>query len=335
MELRTGKTITFECELVSSFHTTQRAYANLLKCAPFIPGSTLRGNILKHLIEQNCTVEYIEKLKALNDTSEISHFHDTCKLNCPVKLFFSSSKKPPVIFSFGNFLNIERNFSSVTRIALTRNNRAASKGKLANVECITPSSNFEFRITLFDEALEVINIVKRGIGYIGQYMGIGRFKSVGFGRFIVKNISERDVSDIIDAEVHQRELVNEVRIKFTSPLVFSNGPKPFSIEEEDLQSTLSALLHQRAHEILMDSQNLKRIRITNISARINPEFVRRWSLECSKPENRLVAWQGSEFHFKTAPTDDTNLQLSIASIYGIGDWRDMGYGEFKVEGRGT
>lgn len=328
MEFRAGKSIKFECELISPFHTTQRAYANLLKCAPFITGSALRGSILKYMIEQNCTEEFIEKLKKLNDSSEISQFHNACKLNCPIKIFFSNPQKPSVVFSFGNFLEIERSYSSVTRIALTRDNRVASKGKLVNAECITPNSNFEFRITLFDDALDIKNMLMKCVEYSGQNMGVGRFKSVGFGRFKVRNVIEQDISDTIHTDPN--EIEKKVRIKFLSPLVFPNGIKSFSLEKEDLKSTFSTLLFQRTCEILVDSRNLAPINIQDISARINPEFVHRWSLECSKPENRLVAWRGSEFDFELTPTENADLQLKIASAYGIGDWRDTGYGEFKV-----
>ncbi len=331
-ELRNGRTLKFECELTSSFHTTQRPYANLLKCAPFILGSTLRGSILKYLIEQNCAVKDIEKLRALNDSTEIARFHSLCQVDCPVKLFFSNPKKPLAIFSFGHFFDLNKSYSAVTRIALTRDNRAASEGKLANVECIVPNTNFEFRITLFEDALDIIKAIKKTVEYVGQYVGVGRFKSVGFGRFKVKNVSERDVSEIINDKLNRVELKRELKIIFTTPLIFDNGSKPLGIEEEDLKSMLSTLLLQRVQEILLNSPvNLTPLGITDMSARINPEFVRRWSLECSKPENHLVAWQGSEFCFKTTLDDNTELQLIIASTFGIGEWRDIGYGEFQVE----
>ena len=53
MNLRDGTVFSLNCTLNSPFHTTQREYRNLLKCAPYIAGTTFRGAILKALIELN------------------------------------------------------------------------------------------------------------------------------------------------------------------------------------------------------------------------------------------------------------------------------------------
>lgn len=320
MDMRNSIAVDFHCTLTSPFHTTQRKYQNLLKCAPYILGTTLRGAILGYLIENHCDKAKIEQLKRIVTREKIAEFHRTCEQHCPIKEFFQ--KDTDIQFSFGNFRK-EIEYTQTTRIALRREFRTASEGAIVNVECIQGGTGFDFEVILFENLMEYKKEIREAVEFAGRYKGIGCFKSVGFGRYTVNEVKEIDLSAFPET-VDWKNTKNPVKIYFDTPLVFRID----RLDEELIAETISLHLLERCQEVVQQPE-LRQLELKDLSFHVRPEFVHRYSLEVNQRENKLVLDAGSMLKFDVKNLDDNALfQFEIGSRFGVGEWRNYGFGKF-------
>lgn len=326
MNLREGTVFSFNCTLKSPFHTTQREYRNLLKCAPFIAGTSLRGAILKALIELNCR-EHINELGKLHSYHEIQKFHSNCHDNCPVKSFFDLQKTNS-IFSCG-ILEEKSKYDMFTRIALTKDTRSAAEGMIVNAECIPRGVEFQFSISLFEDAIDMVDELKDAIDLASQN-GIGRFKSIGFGRFNIETIDEKSVEGLVYDNYNKIESDNsKAEIRFQTPLIFNDSEEAF--DTKNLGDMFSTLLSKRYNEICVDRLT-KSSSISSTEMRLIPEFINRYSYETGRKDSRLSAGIGSQFWLEFDEiTEDVRSQLAIGSSFGISLWSNCGFGAFSIE----
>lgn len=324
MNPREGTLYSFDCKLKSPFHTTQREYSSLLKCAPFIAGTTIRGAILKSLIELYCS-KNLSDLKKLNNYNEIKKFHLNCPADCPVKAFFAEHKTRS-IFSLGTFDHTKYNL--FTRIGLTKDSKSAAEGMIINAECISTGVPFHFSVCLFEEAVDTIDDLKEAIKLTSEN-GIGRFKSIGFGRFEIESESEISVDDLIYQSVYQFEAENsEIQLKLETPLIFNNSSEAF--DYKNIGTFLSNILLERYNDICADSLK-KPLSISSADMLWMPEFINRYSYEIGKKESRMSAKSGSKINLKFENvTKETEDQLAIGSAFGIGLWNNCGFGRFST-----
>ena len=325
MNLRDGVVFYFDCKLESPFHTTQREYRNLLKCAPFIAGTSLRGAILKALIELNCKND-INKLKSLNSYQEIKKFHSNCSEDCPVRHFFDV-QKTNTVFSCGTLKGDSR-YDLFTRIALTKDSRSAAEGMIVNAECISSGVEFQFSISLFDDAIDTADKLKNALD-LASKNGIGRFKSIGFGRFKIENIDETGVEDLVYHKVDEIESDNSrVEIVLETPFVFNNSKEAF--DTKNLGDMFSALFNKRYNDICADGLVEPRS-ISSTEMRLIPEYINRYSYEIGKKESRLSAGIESQFWLEfDEMTEDVKSRLAVGSSFGIGVWCNCGFGKFST-----
>jgi len=326
MNLRDGIVFSFDCELKSPFHTTQREYRNLLKCAPFIAGTSFRGAILKALIELNCKND-LGRLKNLNNYHEIKKFHSNCSGDCIVKPFFDL-EKTNAVFSCG-FLEDKQKYDLFTRIALTKDSQSVAEGMIVNTECISSGVEFKFCISLFDDALDRADELKDAVDLASQN-GIGRFKSIGFGRFEIEQINEESIEGLIWHNVDEIELDNpKVEIRLKTPFVFNDSKEAFN--KKNMGDMFSTVLSKRYHEICTDRLGALPS-ISSTEMRLIPEFINRYSYETGKKDSRLSAWNESQFWLEFDDlTEDIKNQLTIGSAFGIGFWCNCGFGNFSME----
>lgn len=317
--MKNAVAVKFRCTLTSPFHTTQRRYQNLLKCAPYILGTTFRGSILGFLIKKHCTNTKINQLKRVNDKDQIDEFHRDCEQKCLVKELFR--REGDIQFSFGTFEH-ER-YLQTTRIALTREHKTAAKGAIINVECVREGSEFIFEVILAEDLVENKEEIKEAVEFAGEYAGIGSFKSVGFGKYEVKDVTEEDLESFLEINEFE-DLGNIVEIKFDTPLVFRMD----SLDEVLIAEMISEYLQKRYCEIMQQSK-AEKISLRDLSFRVKPEFVHRYSLELSQKVNRLVLDKGSRIRFDIGGTDDeVSAQFGVGSRFGIGEWSNYGFGRF-------
>ena len=312
--------VQFHCVLTSPFHTTQRKYQNLLKCAPYILGTTFRGAILGYLIEKHCTRTKIDQLKRIKDRNQIDEFHSNCERDCLVKEFFK--RKNDIQFSFGMFE--KEKYTQTTRISLSRESRTASEGALANLECIRDGTGFAFEVILFEDFVDYTEEIREAVEFTGKYSGVGSFKSVGFGKYVVEDVTVMDLGDFLE-NVEFESLGELVEIQFNTPLVF----RMENLDEGLIAQMISEYLCERHCEITQDPKPAK-ISLEDLSFRVKPEFVHRYSLETSRKENRLVMDKDSTLRFDVKDMDSNALiQFGIGSRFGIGEWRNSGFGRFS------
>lgn len=319
--IRNGISITFQCSLVSPFHTTQREYQNLLTCAPYVLGTTIRGAVLGYLIQKHCTVEKITQLEKTTDPGCILQIHRSCGEGCLLSQFFEEDT-PNILFSFGEFHRPE--YLSRTRIALRRDFRNASEGAIANVECIQEGSEFRFEVVLSDSLMDLEEEIAEAVRFVGEYIGIGRFKSVGLGRFKTEERTKEDVETLLE---RVKIPDSEIELVLRTPLVFMMRKMDCGVMAEQISNSFL----QRFREISGRDSD-KEVEIAELDIEMKPEFIHRHSLETSQVENRLVMDVGSKIRCVLPPPGRQHLiQLKIASRFGIGDWRNCGFGRFHVK----
>jgi hypothetical protein len=295
--------IRFVCQLTSPFHTSDHNYSNLYTCAPYILGSTLRGAILRGLID-----EYCEKLDQLHECNP--EYHLTCDAKCPIQPLFEL----PTRFSFGQFLEDSKHNDSKQQTVFTRNgisrvtNRAAS-GALVSIE-VLKGSKFHFDIMYGDNSLD--QIICKGVKQAGKskHIGIGRFRSIGWGQFKVCSC------DFVKPQMPPT--AKKYEFEFQTPYVLDQDTEGGLIKKGKLMKHLEdAIPGVKVPD--MEDDDIQ-TQVTSFS------YVRRWSDEDGRKENRLVLDKGTKMivSFRQA-VEPEHLYLWQ---WGIGEWRNYGFGSF-------
>jgi len=327
-----GVILGFKCRLETPFHSTEKRYKNLLKCAPYIFGSALRGELLSDMIIKNCKEEKITSLSFLEEEAKVLEYHSKCELSCAIKKVLCENRWN-IIVSFGKFETLRPR--SITRIALSRDSRTSSEGTIINIEQIEAGCNFSFEVVLHNDN-EIIDEVKSSFENIGQYLGIGRYKNVGMGRFSIKDIVEKKVKDVMDEKIAQFGTSGrKYCLVFTTPFLLHHTNGPLDLDQNRFALLFSQMLLNRSKELseFFDLKlEVKHIPIECIRTYIIPDYISRYSLEESKKKNRLVAKAGSSFevYFQNS-NDSLTVQLVLCSLFGMGEWADVGFGRFSVE----
>jgi hypothetical protein len=297
--------VKFTCRLTSSFHTSEFNYSNLYTCAPYILGSTLRGAALRCLIDEYCT-----RLDDLHQDGNNPDFHHVCLEDCDIKPLFC----PPTRFSFGSFQEDNRagesNRTVYTRVGISRDRQSAAQGALVSVE--VQRGDFTFQVMCLNT--EMVCLVKKGVRWAGSRkdVGIGRFRSIGWGQF-----------DVLCCEYIRPEMPQAAKsydFVFQTPYVMPEEAARGEIRKEILE------LHLR--NSLPDGHSFPPIDIFEpmISSL---SYVRRWSDERGHKENRLVADKGSRF--RVTFLEEVNPECVYLWQWGIGDWYEYGFGSFTAE----
>jgi hypothetical protein len=327
--MREGMVLRFRCRTTSPFHTSRQEYANLVKCAPFILGSTLRGAVLKRLIErQDCP--HLKELAETKDRMAIEAIHRTCALDCPVKPFFAES--PLAWFSFGQFEGEEHeHYRFSTRIALARDAASVAHGAIVTIEAIRPGVPFAFSVTLLDEAQEMIDVVEEAVRLSGEIEGIGRLRSIGFGQFAVEEVQHIPLTEAlaqVQAEWARMPIEPSLTLMLATPYLLSKGEERIpSFEYTALARRLEADMSHALETVRYDAVAVPRLQ--GAECVLRPEYISRFSYELGTREHYLVAWEGSRFtlHFdRLGP--EVSICLAVASLVGLGPESDLGYGRF-------
>ncbi|MBM4467185.1 MAG: hypothetical protein FJ014_16795 [Chloroflexi bacterium] len=324
-----GKAITFRCRLTSPFHTARQTYANLAKCAPFILGSTIRGAVLKYLIEAHCPPDGIADLRQLHDPDQVAAYHLACDRDCPARPFFQHREY--IWFTCAPL--DEEKFGSATRIALSRPTASVAEGAIFSVEMATPGTEFTFEVFLLGPAQVLVDTVKGAVEAAGRWSGLGGHRSVGFGRFEL--LDGQPQADEFDDRI-TRELLfwpqvsSSPTLVFLTPLVLGEKVGLETLTGEGLAVWLATEIQRIASQVTGDE--LAPLPIERVDFRLKPEFVGRFSYERGLRENRLVAWQGSRMtlHPESGTTLDSE-QLAMAAVLGIGEWNHWGFGRFRLQ----
>ena len=278
-------------------------YSNVYTSSPYILGSTLRGAILRHLIDRYC-----KALDELQKDNPGFHSKSKCQRDCPIReLFFE-----PTRFSFGWFDgDSPENIQLLGRISLDRETNSVAERALLSIEARYDDS-FRFDVMISEERF--ISYIEEGAKLAGEW-GIGRFKGVGWGRFKIQRVSYNPPS----VSTPDKPTPNELILRFRTPYVLEEGAHP-PLGKEIVQSHIDEALGEAG---LVKIKEVKGFKIPSIS------YVRRWSYEKNQRENRLVAESRTELIvvFEQAPTIE---QLQLLS-WGIGEWGNCGFGSFVAD----
>jgi len=321
-----GTILRFHCLTTSPFHTTRQRYANLVKCAPFIMGSTLRGALLDALIRTRCPQELIGRLQMLDDPEAIAELHRGCPEVCPVKSFFAQPLT--VWFSFGEFEKVD--YHMMTRIGLSRETHSVSEGAIFTIEAIVPGIPFTFEIILLGMAQTVTEDIVTAVKQVAEVGGVGGFRSIGLGRFELVDEPERTTLDewLYEAMVGWPQAGEWAQMTFTTPFVLGSEMGPQALQGEVMARRIAQAIDRVAAEAGYEEDGA--LPLERVDVRLRPEFVGRFSFERGLRENQLVAWPGSSLGFEWPETVDGDA-LAIAAVLGIGEWNHWGFGRFGLE----
>lgn len=336
--MKDGIVLHFACRTTTPFHTTRMEYANLVKCAPYILGSTIRGALLKRLLERGLC-SHLDALDANDEhTAErLAAIHRAPP--CLVAPFFpSAGELPNAYFSFGQFAAEQTSlYRSTTRIALERPFGSVSEGALVTIEAIAPNAAFDFEIVLFEETqgleMELIDAThetaKRG-------EGLGRYRSIGYGQFEIDKVTrERFAERVEDAEkvwektITSKEYDNKkthhVSAQFESPYVLRGDGALPSFQTDEFSEYLRVQLQNVLRDAGMDATMPP---LSDARPFLKPDFVSRFSYEIGSRSNRLVTREGSGVEFSFAENEAAMQRaLACASVLGIGEWNAWGFGK--------
>ena len=323
-----GTILRFNCQTTSPFHTTRQRYANLVKCAPFIMGSTLRGAVLDALIRTRCPPELLGRLRVLDDPEAIAELHRDCPETCPVKSFFVWP--PRVWFSFAKFGEEQLDYRMMTRIGLSRETHSVSEGAIFTIEAITPGVPFVFEVIVFGAAQTVADDAIAAVKQVADVGGIGGFRSIGLGRFELVSEPERT---LLDERLHEAmrgwpQAGERAQMLFTTPFVLGSEMEPEDLQGEILARRIAQAIDQVAAEAGYEGSGA--LPLEWVDVRLRPEFIGRFSFERGLRENQLVAWPGSSLSFELPEAVDWDA-LAVAAVLGIGEWNHWGFGRFRLQ----
>jgi hypothetical protein len=312
-----GLILAFRCVTRSAFHTSRQEYANLIKCAPFILGTTLRGAVLGDLVRTHCSPGALAQLEGLAEPAAIAAVHTACPDDCPARYFYQAP--PAVCFSFGVF--DEQPALARTRIALERQHASVAEGALFSVEAVAPGTPFTFEIVLRGAALRHRGAIEAAVGRVGEWWGIGRLRSIGFGLFDVSGLTATSEAERL-AAVPVKSSVGPLTLEFETPYILGTGDGPADVSAAALKERLSAEFSALAGGPLTLAQ---------ADARLELDFVGRFSYERGLRENYLVAWPGSQVAL-TADRSQPGWTAAMAQgiLGGIGVLREVGFGRFRL-----
>jgi hypothetical protein len=326
-----GIALVFHCRTTSPLHTTRQQYSNLIKCAPFILGSTLRGAILARLIERE-VCPHLDKAVASSDSARIGELHRACENPaCPIKPFFPDGA-PLAWFSFGLFdaPDPARPYRAATRIALERETGSVAEGAIITIESIAPDTPFTFSVTLFGEAMRVSDDVEWAVEATARTQGIGRFRSIGYGQFRVEKSERVAFAERVERERTNWREAEKVSAEFATPYVIGTGDgKVEGLNRQAFAQTIQAQASDTLRAIGVDSP----VQFSDAALTLTPDYVSRFSYEQGGPQHRLVAWQGSRLVLTLAHADEeARRALAAIALLGLGEWRECGFGQIAPEG---
>lgn len=328
---RKGIVLHFKCVTTSLFHTTQHEYSSLLKCAPYILGTSIRGALLSQMIRrQDCP--YFSDLEKQTGKAGHELIHQSCKLDCPVKPFFDLN--PKALYTFGMFEDaFEYSYKSITKIGIERSNRSASEGAIVTIETVNKGTEFDFSIFLLDECQEYADLVKDCIKNNVALEGLGKGKSTGMGKFeLMEDVRTENITNYVEKRLDDDQKVSElsspISITLKTPLVIGDGDDlKVSMDREKVSDWFDGEVNSVLQ--LLGVNNGTTFKSTAVDQQVNPDFISRFSYEIGLRENRYALLEDSvlKIHFDGLTKESIDA-LKIASIFGIGEWRELGFGRF-------
>ncbi|MBI1924229.1 hypothetical protein HYR99_08245 [Candidatus Poribacteria bacterium] len=302
--------IEFRCRLTHPFMSRGHQYSNLYTVSEWILGSTLRGAILRALIDNHCT--RIPELQKDNPD-----FHTKCDAICQIRPLFS----PPTRFSFG-FFNPNPNQSGKgmrTRIGIDRHTGTVAEGMLLTME-VWQYGAFTFQIMLPSDNDELRKLVCTAVEEVGKRpddIGIGGFRGIGFGKFEIVSHSAKTLQPTaIVGENTSRTLLFDLKTPYV--LDPQHGG---DIPEIEMKEQLIKASSPEEPPVFQIGPPVK-VTPKGIS------YIRRWSDEKKQKLNCVVLDPGS--------TITVTFDQPIAEKYlrlwqlGLGEWFYAGFGASSI-----
>lgn len=197
-------------------------------------------------------------------------------------------------------------------------------GRQRSIEVIPPGTQFNLDIILASKAEPYVDLLPHILGEALSNYGIGRWKRMGFGRFVAKIMMREITKKMIEERAEEIDTTS-FRIRLISPMILGEGEllNPSSLLES-ARRAYSRYFHE-------GKPNLPQVKL--VEKRFSFRAYSGWSLKAQRRRRLMTAIsEGSVFHFES-DADDGNLALSLAALeyYAIGDYKPHGCGQIRVE----
>jgi hypothetical protein len=333
--MKPGIVLHFSGVTKSPFHSTRQEFANLIKCAPYILGSTIRGALLKRLIERG-VCPHLDVLNTPHDDAQLAEIHHDCALH---PFFPAEDELPSAWFSFGQFtddddipLTAEQlavRYQSHTRIALQRETRSVTAGAIVTLESIMPETPFTFDVVLFDEARALADGLASAARDTGTGEGWGRFRSIGLGQFKIDQVTRIEIENWL---AQTPWALNDddpasFTFEFVTPYVLSRGEAQMPAFDAP---AITARLNREVNQVLRAvGEPETRAEFSDATFTIHPEFISLYSYERGLRQNSLVTLERSWARARANEARLAARALTIAGRLGVGEWNTRGFGCFR------
>jgi hypothetical protein len=327
----------FSCRFTSPFHSAAHQTANLQTCAPYVLGSTLRGAVLRHLIDRYCPSEHLRGLLKSENNLE---YHRNCpQADCPIRNLFNPKEleHTPELwtrFTFGFFVRTcpacgeettepfcprcasgqeppeapprKRPKSGLKlhhRLGIARDTRTAAAGNLLSAETRWGEFRFAVRVPRSLCCAELVEAVKKA----GRF-GVGRFRSAGWGRFEIVDCRTLSPPALVPAQSQAFIL--------RTPYVLKEEPSP----------ELRIFTEARLQEDLKEALGEGRLQVEKAEEQVGGRiYLRRWSYETNGRENAVAVDPVNTTLRITFAASPTAADLQ-ALTWGLGRWGECGFG---------
>jgi hypothetical protein len=289
--------------------------------------------ILSYLIQTNCEESRLAVLGEKRLPRDIQAYHRACPEDCVVRDLAGESDWLPV-FSFGVFDKFVPDLRY--RVSMDRERRTVAPGNLASVEVIPEGTAFRFSVVLTPAAFPWRQQFEQAVRDVGNWLGVGHYKSLGFGRFEVIEIKSYSVaSELGRIRDEIRHLPKKFGLMLSTPLVLENGGVPMPLEGKALGEAILGALRGRAAGVqsrfrLPERSNDDSAVVEECAFSFRPDYVSRDSFEQGTRKNALVALAEGRLDVSFAGVMDLlPHQLAVAQLFGVGPWADVGFGRLK------
>jgi hypothetical protein len=214
-------------------------------------------------------------------------------------------------------------------------------GKIVSIEVVPEGTEFQFSIALPPSALSHRNRFEQAVRHVGEWIGVGHYKSLGFGRFEVRAISTVSLSGEIERlSAQARRLPQKLRLTMQTPLVLDEGSNRLPLESSALPRAFAQMLAVRTVEVahrfdLPTAVVAEPVLPLECRVSFRPDYFSRNSFEEDTRKNALVALQKGWFDAPFAEVSEALCQqLAVAEVLGVGSWANVGFGRLRAETQG-
>ncbi|MFQ6055191.1 MAG: RAMP superfamily CRISPR-associated protein [Methanosarcinales archaeon] len=207
-----------------------------------------------------------------------------------------------------------------TKCPITRKGHASPSDNYElspyHIEGIVPKTQFAFKCLVEEEYIEK---VKDALRQAGVYIGVGGFRSRGYGTIAFNNFNTETVDTIAETRANEISKIKNKLLVANSNIIFRNGNKSYigfdkALFKKYANESLKIIGFQPS-EFSLNNQSIK------------DGIARGWTLKYGNKVSELIPCIGMG---SCVEIECDAIVLSALEVIGIGSGIQCGYGEVKI-----